>query len=633
MSYLQSLSQNERRVVGQIAEGALRDTNFEKRRYDDYEYMYALRDIACNLQIEAVRYFGENTSENIALRRDYRGVAYIFEYVSFVYENMIYEARESLKKKTRTFFNKYIYLSDQTVLNRIAALPLFHEQLETKFKELIKNKNLHKLEPEGSNMVAYSAADLDFVIKIIKHGATVKYGMHGYGGPVSFEADIISGVELARERLGGLAADTAFVENFEMIIDGKLIVIKESLVQRKVVILRNKLKELAASGDIEECKKIIRKWFELQKKLWSRQVLDQDIKLLDNYGFDEASGKVVIIDFTNIFTDRGKYFVESYTSFLSYYNIANVASLNALSPGLGEAYLVAPFDAPQKIRKDFDAIWPEGISLHPETFRVPMSGPSITSTALRNKIREIFNTTFEALSAKVINEAVSLIRNLQPSEIGNNPDDRAETAVFKQLAAQNAIEINNASDASSKFVHRQELEDECKYYVTVRYNKWEIPQGSPAEELLKAYIEDFLPITMPGKDRIKLYASEAQGHGLIWVECYRDRYRTQKIGEGHVGIGEDISGKALRIIGMMNMALVASCIPNNLSPDKIKTEYETFVSFIERQYKEISGEDFPENVWQDISHGIRIILPHAEPVSLKIEEYYRLTIMQLRESA
>lgn len=104
MRYLQSLSQNERIVVGQIAEGALRSTNFEKRRYDDYEYMYALRDIARNLQIEAVRYLGENTSEDIALRRDYRGAAYIFEYVSFVYENMIYEARESLEKRTPDLF-------------------------------------------------------------------------------------------------------------------------------------------------------------------------------------------------------------------------------------------------------------------------------------------------------------------------------------------------------------------------------------------------------------------------------------------------------------------------------------------------------------------------------------------------
>lgn len=477
-------------------------------------------------------------------------------------------------------------------------------------------------------MIAYSAADLDFVIKIIKPGATIEYGR-----PVSFEADIISGVELARERLGGLAADTAFVENFEVIIDGKPVVIKESLVQRKVVILRNKIKELVASGDIEECKKIIRKWFELQKKLWSRQVLDQDIKLLDNYGFDEASGEVVIIDFTNISTDRKKYFVEPYTSFLNYYNIANFTSLDALSPGLGEAYLVAPFDAPQKSGKDFDAIWPEGISLHPETFRVPMSEPSITSTVFRNKIREIFNTTSEALSAQIISEAVSLIRNFQPSESRDNPDDRAETAVSKQLIAQNAIEIENASEASSKLIHRKEAADECKYYVTVRYNKGKIPQSSPAEALLKVYVEEFLPLAMPGKDRIKLYASEAQDQGLIWVECYRDQYRTQKIGEGHVGIGEDISGKALRIIGMMNMALVASCIPNNLSPDKIKTEYNTFVSFIERQYKEISGSDFPENVWQDISHGIRIILPHAEPVSLKIEEYYRLTITQLREAA
>lgn len=152
-------------------------------------------------------------------------------------------------------------------------------------------------------------------------------------------------------------------------------------------------------------------------------------------------------------------------------------------------------------------------------------------------------------------------------------NDSGETAASKPLADQNAVEIKNAKEVLSKLIRGEEAGNEYKYYATVRYNKRKIQQGSPAEALLKAYVEEFLPITMPGKEMVKLYASEAQYQGLIWVECYRDQYRTQKIGEGHVDIGEDISGRALRIIGMINIALAASRIPSTLERDKIKTEY------------------------------------------------------------
>lgn len=201
------------------------------------------------------------------------------------------------------------------------------------------------------------------------------------------------------------------------------------------------------------------------------------------------------------------------------------------------------------------------------------------------------------------------------------------------LPEQTTREIGSTLDILNKTIPEQEKQDEGRYY-TVRYNTTKIPQGSFAEALLKVYVNEVMPLYMQGKGRVVLKPSESHNQSLLSVECYRGQDRSQRIGEGRVDIGEDINGKALRIIGMMNMALVASHIPTNTPSDEIKAKYGNLVSLIERQYKEISGIDCPETVWQDTSKGICIVLPHAAPVSLeKVDEYYRLTIRQLQEAA
>jgi hypothetical protein len=175
-------------------------------------------------------------------------------------------------------------------------------------------------------------------------------------------------------------------------------------------------------------------------------------------------------------------------------------------------------------------------------------------------------------------------------------------------------------------------QDGIKYY-TVKYNALKIPQNSPSEKLLKLYVEEILPMYMPGKDRVKLIPSAAQDQSLISIECFNDRSRSVKIGEGCVDVEEDTSGKVLRLIGMLNMALLASQIPSGTPSDEIN-KYDVLIALIKSQYKEISGEDMPPDILKDISKGIHIVLPHAAPIALdKTDEYYRLTITQLEQAA
>ncbi len=202
----------------------------------------------------------------------------------------------------------------------------------------------------------------------------------------------------------------------------------------------------------------------------------------------------------------------------------------------------------------------------------------------------------------------------------------------EQLTAQNKPDIASTLQILNELIPKIEKQDDLKYY-TIKYNVTKIPQGSPTESLLKTYVEKVLPMYMSGKNRVKLTPSGAHNQSLISVECYKDQSRSQTIGESHVDVDGDIRGKALRLIGMLNMAFVASQIPKDISADEM-SKYDNAISFIKQQYKEISGEELAEDILKDTANGVWIKLPHAAPVPLdKVDEYYRLTITQLEQAA
>ncbi|MFA5146730.1 MAG: 4-alpha-glucanotransferase [Candidatus Omnitrophota bacterium] len=199
-------------------------------------------------------------------------------------------------------------------------------------------------------------------------------------------------------------------------------------------------------------------------------------------------------------------------------------------------------------------------------------------------------------------------------------------------------DIRNALTMRDTVIPEREKADHGTYY-TVRYNKTKIPQGSPAEALLKVYVEEFLSIAMPGEDRFKLIGSDREDLGIIWVECYKDPGRDRKIGEGHVDIGEDIDGRVLRIPGMMNMAIVASHIPIGTSPDEIMSEYDDILSFIRMQYREMTGGTLTDDkilewISKDPGKGLSITLPHAGHIPTEErQEYYERVTVQLQQAA
>ena len=203
-------------------------------------------------------------------------------------------------------------------------------------------------------------------------------------------------------------------------------------------------------------------------------------------------------------------------------------------------------------------------------------------------------------------------------------------------------DITNALEVRSTILPEEEKVDQGTYY-TVRYNDTKIPRGSPAEALLKVYVEQFLPMGMSGKDRFELKGSNKQDQGIIWVECYKDQARSesQKIGVGHVDIEEDIAGKILGIPGMVNIALLASHIPINttMSPDEIMTTYAGLISRIKAQYEKmiespLTDDDVRRAIVNDRSNGFHITLPHAERIPIEEQPgYYQRMTVELQQAA
>ncbi len=209
----------------------------------------------------------------------------------------------------------------------------------------------------------------------------------------------------------------------------------------------------------------------------------------------------------------------------------------------------------------------------------------------------------------------------------------------EELTAQNIPDIENLVRMAYELSRRENKKDSTLFpkegeeksvkYYTVRYNSKKISKD--AEKLLKLYVENKLSLFLHGEHRIKLEGSGNQDQGLIWVECYTQDH---KIGEAHVDIKEYHDGEAFRIIGMLNMAFLASQIPSKIPPEDAD-KYELVKDIIKRQFVDLGGDmKAIEDALKDTVKGIWINLPHAAQVPInKTAEYYELTMKQLEQAA
>jgi len=171
-------------------------------------------------------------------------------------------------------------------------------------------------------------------------------------------------------------------------------------------------------------------------------------------------------------------------------------------------------------------------------------------------------------------------------------------------------------------------------YNKTKFDEYQMNAGLSAKKnspraLLQEYI-DLLRVRAP-KGSIKIIPCSRDDRPLISVSRYASKDSAEPLGEGSVNMKGDIRGQPLRIIGMLNMAFAASHIPNDASPAEMH-KYTSLLDLIKNQYKSITGKELTaENLLKAIR---RITLQATKPIPVQIlEEYYRLTIEQLREAA
>ncbi len=171
---------------------------------------------------------------------------------------------------------------------------------------LAEDLRRHHLRHEGvgRHLIAYSADDFDFVLKMPRDPN---------------KAEMISkiwigrGYQLAEERLNGLAVDT-FVVDVEGHSDKPFNYVLEksgaqkaslAIIQQKVVPVFARLKQLAAEDKIDEAKALIDQYKEFVVAMFKRGVMDFDFTYpYGNYGVNPKTGQIQIFDFGDIEGDE-----------------------------------------------------------------------------------------------------------------------------------------------------------------------------------------------------------------------------------------------------------------------------------------------------------------------------------------
>jgi WD40 repeat protein len=158
-----------------------------------------------------------------------------------------------------------------------------------------------KYEGNGRHLIAYSAEDFPYVLKMNQDPDLKRFVRLQW---------IDNGLWLARERLGGLAAPTMAVDVESNPGQKPFVYLLErageqttdvAIVQKKVVPLVEHLKELVRSGRLEDAKRRMDEYKRLTVAMFRRGVVDTDFGgILANYGVDEETDRLVVFDFGDL---------------------------------------------------------------------------------------------------------------------------------------------------------------------------------------------------------------------------------------------------------------------------------------------------------------------------------------------
>ena len=164
----------------------------------------------------------------------------------------------------------------------------------------------------------------------------------------------------------------------------------------------------------------------------------------------------------------------------------------------------------------------------------------------------------------------------------------------------------------------------------IRYNAKRLMECPFGVEILKAYIR-LLEVRSGGKNSI--IPKPSQKGDLITVYSYKsvsDLSAGRIMGQGVVNIKGELAGRDLKIVRLLNMAFAASNIRLGARLEDMDAAEARLIEFIRVQCRHVTGMTVPAD---QILAFIKD-LPQASPIPIdRIEEYNRLTVRQLEQSA
>ncbi len=145
----------------------------------------------------------------------------------------------------------------------------------------------------GSQFIVYSSDKLPYVVKVLRRGL----------GPLSyFDRKIaLNGYRVAWEKFQEQTGIRGIADASVLGIDSKY----RAVIQNKVVPLKEKIKALAEQGKMEEARSLIKGYFELLDDIRIKGIynLDEGREFTEQFGYDEVSHKVVLMD-PGMLTDK-----------------------------------------------------------------------------------------------------------------------------------------------------------------------------------------------------------------------------------------------------------------------------------------------------------------------------------------
>jgi glycosidase len=205
----------------------------------------------------------------------------------------------------------------------------------------------------------------------------------------------------------------------------------------------------------------------------------------------------------------------------------------------------------------------------------------------------------------------------------NITSSRWSTQVYRATKNQNMVRRKiSENNIVSDIEHLKVLADSIAAYTNtdnrvyeIKYNISKLSQAQ--QDLIKAYIallnnKMSRPNTIIGQP----FTGTERGY-LIKAVCKKDS--KEIVGEGEINIfgEESAEGYPLRLIGMLNIAIAVSNIPQNAKERQLD-DYESIIEFVKSQYQSITGLEFAhQNSLKELVNLMRkIILPRPEKISI-----------------